>query len=416
MKKHVPMLDGLRFLAAFCVAFAHYLDGPGGDTGIREFIRSFASFGMAIFFVLSGFVIHYNYHGITQIPGGTRRFLVARFARLYPLYFVLFSVDFFSALRAHRTSCALAGDTLSSFATVPYFLTFTQSWSYQVVCKNSLIFQYFGVTAVMWSISVEAFFYVVYIFACRWLSRLDQLRKQALVSLASYALGVATLALVAYYASGVNRMAGTLFGPVAMEQNGYWDSLMVWLSYFNPVVNLPAFFCGAVAANAYLMRKDKIRERIGKYRAESLVLASGSLVIAAHILFCTILAKRLEFFKHTTSVLYVPLVAVFIYLLARFPATLLGKLLGSSLLVKLGEASYSIYLLHPLVGQQMWRLSFINIHSVFFTLFVMLMVSRISYLVFEKPAQRWVRGLFGRHERVGSPTTLVWQSQASSAN
>ena len=43
---------------------------------------------MTLFFVLSGFVIHYNYAGL--VTGGRLRgigaFLWARFARLYPLF------------------------------------------------------------------------------------------------------------------------------------------------------------------------------------------------------------------------------------------------------------------------------------------------------------------------------------------
>jgi peptidoglycan/LPS O-acetylase OafA/YrhL len=48
-----------------------------------------AYFGMSLFFVLSGFVIQYNYgvsFGTLPLRTATYRFYVARFARLYPLY------------------------------------------------------------------------------------------------------------------------------------------------------------------------------------------------------------------------------------------------------------------------------------------------------------------------------------------
>ena len=52
---------------------------------------------MPLFFVLSGFVIHYNYaqpvHA--QPLRGTYNFFVARFARLYPMYFVVLFADLF---------------------------------------------------------------------------------------------------------------------------------------------------------------------------------------------------------------------------------------------------------------------------------------------------------------------------------
>jgi peptidoglycan/LPS O-acetylase OafA/YrhL len=71
-------LDGLRFLAAFFVAAAHFVDwtiaGPAAAPVVRV-ITDFSNLGMATFFVLSGFVIHYNYHDLRKTPGGIRRFL-----------------------------------------------------------------------------------------------------------------------------------------------------------------------------------------------------------------------------------------------------------------------------------------------------------------------------------------------------
>src|SRR5215467_9103842 len=88
----LPALTGLRFFAAFFILVGH---------GTRMMLKltpepqlalaiasTFLEIGMELFFVLSGFVIHYNYADIGHDP--TRRnlakFYIARLARIYPLY------------------------------------------------------------------------------------------------------------------------------------------------------------------------------------------------------------------------------------------------------------------------------------------------------------------------------------------
>src|SRR5215203_4219419 len=71
---------------AHATAYAY----PGAPI-IPHYIRGLPFFGMSLFFVLSGFVIHYNY-GMFRTDGlvaGGKKFFIARFARLYPLYFVV---------------------------------------------------------------------------------------------------------------------------------------------------------------------------------------------------------------------------------------------------------------------------------------------------------------------------------------
>ena len=56
----VPGLTGLRFVAAFCVLIAHSVTVLMGGHEVY-WIKQASGFGMTLFFVLSGFVIHYNY-------------------------------------------------------------------------------------------------------------------------------------------------------------------------------------------------------------------------------------------------------------------------------------------------------------------------------------------------------------------
>ena len=64
----VPALTGLRFLAAFSVLLAHGLTATVTNNeppkGAVLWLMQSSGFGMTLFFVLSGFVIHYNYAGL----------------------------------------------------------------------------------------------------------------------------------------------------------------------------------------------------------------------------------------------------------------------------------------------------------------------------------------------------------------
>ena len=83
---------------------------PRGSLSLRTQIRFFiaaqpawleyawrvcANLGMTTFFVLSGFVIHYNYGANIAAKGAPaiRSFLIARFARLYPLYLLVLLIS-----------------------------------------------------------------------------------------------------------------------------------------------------------------------------------------------------------------------------------------------------------------------------------------------------------------------------------
>jgi len=87
----IPALTGLRFVAAFSILLGHTVEWTSPfttDTPIIH-ITAISIYGMPLFFVLSGFVIHLNYARLFQkqpFPVAMGDFLIARFARLYPLY------------------------------------------------------------------------------------------------------------------------------------------------------------------------------------------------------------------------------------------------------------------------------------------------------------------------------------------
>src|SRR5215217_6864674 len=96
---NLPALTGLRFVAAFAVLIAHgatiFLGFAETPYGPITWIKQMSGLGMTLFFVLSGFVIHYNYGTVVIEPGvrGKLYYIWARFARLYPLFLLTLLVN-----------------------------------------------------------------------------------------------------------------------------------------------------------------------------------------------------------------------------------------------------------------------------------------------------------------------------------
>lgn len=85
----MPALTGVRALAAYMVFVHHYF---GSDCGSGFWCRIFMEMhmGVSIFFVLSGFLITYNYYEACKLSfKWLRKYYVARFARIYPLLFIV---------------------------------------------------------------------------------------------------------------------------------------------------------------------------------------------------------------------------------------------------------------------------------------------------------------------------------------
>ena len=141
----IPALTGLRFFAAFSVVVAH------GTVQLLKFeepptlidrLPQLSAFGMTLFFVLSGFVIHYNYRKKVTEQGlnGMAGFMWARFARLYPLYLFMLVLD----VLLGRKLMVFVADNADGFQDVlgslPYYLLLVQSWFYVPFGDSSLIY------------------------------------------------------------------------------------------------------------------------------------------------------------------------------------------------------------------------------------------------------------------------------------
>lgn len=95
-REQIPGLTGIRGFAA-CWVVAFHFHRLGLMEGVPELFQAFARagyLGVDLFAILSGFVISLNYADAFARPDRvvTRRYLVARFARIYPLHLAMLLV------------------------------------------------------------------------------------------------------------------------------------------------------------------------------------------------------------------------------------------------------------------------------------------------------------------------------------
>lgn len=167
--KPLPNLTAVRLLAASLVLFFHLSEGnqfQGVPWIIRPLLHQGFT-GVSIFFVLSGFVLAYNH------LDGVRpsQFYIARFARIYPLY--LFALCWIVVFK-------LAGTRLlyTSHVSTPLLILASvfavQTWFPKIPLD---------LNAPGWTISVEAFFYLLFPFLISFVVRHLRNRWRWMVSI-----------------------------------------------------------------------------------------------------------------------------------------------------------------------------------------------------------------------------------------
>jgi peptidoglycan/LPS O-acetylase OafA/YrhL len=394
---YIAALDGLRGVAVMLVAGGHYMAFEGGAP-LSVTASTLAGLGMTLFFVLSGFVIHYNYSAKIVRPGGMRAFFAARFARIYPLYIVLFLFDLAYTAFTARDACGRIGTPDEQWLGLVFYLTLTQSWFYAVICRASLIYQYGPVAAAAWSISVEVFFYLAYVAVATLIARCKWSTRDVIVMAATaFCLVVIYFLVCRHYEEDINRIGVAIFGSSASTDNGYEDSLMRWLFYFNPAARLGEFLAGLAAAQLYLAWWRHPATLAGP-RASAVTLAAILALVMIHLWLYGVVAYHSSFIGRTASPLYGPLVAMTIYLVARYD-TPWSRLFSHAIPVRLGEVSYSIYLLHEIIPSAFKRLGLTttDIAVAWVTwagaLLLLALISLVSYAVIERPARTWIRAL-----------------------
>lgn len=306
------------------------------------------SLAVTLFFLLSGFVLSYNYRQRLQPLQAKRQFWEARLARIWPVYLfslLLITIVTWRAAVPHDWRLALA-TVLMVQGWVPGHPEWAGVWN-----------------MVIWTLSVEAFFYLLMPFLQTWV---DRCSRRTLWLLLAAVVGIA--------------IAGDV-STKGLVDLGY-PGLLEWLPL--PVVKLPEFFAGGLIANLLLMAKGNGWLQQHRYG----VLTWGGLATALLVLGSDSLRMTL-------------VLGPFLLLILGLAVekTAFSRLLGSRLLVFGGAISYSMYLLQVSVKEATRPLlARVGVHSDTVGLLavpvLLVLISIPTYLLLEEPSRRGMRRLF----------------------
>lgn len=303
-RSRLAALTGLRFIAAMAVVLFHTAP-PSLKPGVVGAVIDHGYIGVTAFFVLSGFILAWNYMR-GDAPVRWRAFWAARVARIYPVYLVglvlalphfLYSIG--------RAAGPSAGQGVASVVSA---LTLTQAWVPSLACQ---------LNCPGWSLSAEAFFYLAFPLIAALLVRQPPWRVLAIAVGAGFVTFGAPLVLWQLHA--------TVAGP---------DAAGLW---WNPAARLPEFLLGVAMGRLYRSRLERRRARApwGAIAAASMAAVVALCAVAWHPVAERVLTGG------GTAVLF----ALLILALAR-GAGRIGRLLAHPVMLRLGEASYALYILH----------------------------------------------------------------------
>lgn len=310
-------LTGLRFFAAMYVVLYHVV--PEHFTSMPTVTASVVGSGyvaVSLFFVLSGYILAYNYVPDPANPSVNRRkFWGARAARIYPVYAfsLALALPYFILLETHKPWGAWTR-LYDGARTVGLSAVMLQAW------VPSLAYRFNGPS---WSLSAEAFFYLLFPALVPLVCRTPVRRHPIVVCLLLWLLSIAGL-------TGMSRFAHTHLGIQLLTRGG-WAAALVYM----PVFRIPEFLVGVVLGVAHSDRSITI-SAVG---ARTLTLGSLALLLAlladAHALPALLMQTGL----------LVPVFAALILGLAASDGPV-ARMFSWPSLVLLGEASYSVYILH----------------------------------------------------------------------
>jgi peptidoglycan/LPS O-acetylase OafA/YrhL len=375
MPRKTSPLTSVRFFAAFLVLWHHSVRvflpvfARRGAHGVPEDFSSVVSLAFPVsvsfFFLLSGYVLSFVYlrNGQAIDKSG---FFAARFARLYPLYFVVLVLNMpkllMSEVQQHGTKIGLT-KTAEIFAAN---LVMVQGWYTSRLLR---------INVPTWSLCGEVFFYLCF-----------PLLGVSLWKLRGTRLWMTALAL---YVGGQALVW-------AMRPH-----LSIEMALSLPPLHLSTFALGVLLARWQTLRNDRRDKAPIRPWQVNLVLA----LLIGGVLFSVRLVPFFGVPAPYNNGLLAPIFAALIWTLTVIP-TPLSRWLSGRWLVALGNSSYALYLIHTPILTLF--LHFQWVAQMFYPVYVTVCVglSLLSFHYFETPARLWLLEQFHAHSLRNATGTI----------
>jgi len=380
-RRALPALTSLRFFAAFYVVVHHLINvallhsqGADADREATWYLAwaTQGHVGVTFFFVLSGFILAWCYHrAFAAAPDDAlrstrRRFLLARFARVWPLHAAMFVV--FLPLAVLDAGVNVAGIAQTAWQGA-LNLSLLHAWVPGGADGLSDTFN-----APSWTLSCEALFYVVFpAIATLLVRRLRWGTAQLTLLIAAMWLMLGAAGAAA---------AGTAHGD--------------WLLRVFPGSRLADFTIGVALG---LIVVQHLQKRALRSQAPAPRVSGGWTALEAALITATCLSPLLWTLAASgvlpetlgASWFHLPTIGATILVMALERGAISRRLLAMRSLVWLGEISYALYLVHLFIILAAYRVGLYDLLGPWATsalvVALALGVSAIVHERFEKPAR-----------------------------
>ncbi|MFJ1209285.1 acyltransferase family protein [Burkholderia pyrrocinia] len=301
-------IDAMRAVAVILVIWTHYAERfvplAGSQYVLDTLQRSvnFGRIGVVIFFAISGMLIPTSLHG--EIGAGTKRFLIRRFLRLYPAYWLALPAGYFVHWYLFDKAMDIHG-FLANVTMIP------------VAFGESLILPH------GWTLETELYFYGLCLMLF-WCGALHRMFYLCLVTIGLCGLFVLTLELQLFPADLLSQY----------KTMPYHLGIMFWGACFRQAYETPT----------QLLRIEWARS--GALSHISITYRSAVACVTIPVVGIALVGAISDWRHH--NMFHLPISLAYMIGIAAFAilATLLK--LRIRMLSWLGKISYSVYLLHSL--------------------------------------------------------------------
>lgn len=298
---HLDSLTSLRFFAAAMVVFSHLAFLQSSEIplvrGLYEGVFREGYMGVTFFFILSGFILSHSYTARLTEGMTYRQFLATRVARIYPLHLltllIALPIALSSLVSGKRSLSIFLEGLIANLALLQAFSPISDI--------------HFSMNAPSWSISNEMFFYAL------------------------FPILVFSRSIYLFFAAAAIFITQQAVGNISDDNTTHF------LVYVFPPSRIADFTVGIL-----------LHRMFARTRPPAAALATGFQVLSLTIFAVCVALKDLIPQHARYDLYYVPAMSLIIASFA-WQQGIVSKGLSSGKLVFLGNASFSLYLVHQLV-------------------------------------------------------------------
>ncbi len=338
--QRIEFIDALRAIAVLGVIAIHTIGWAAASfPKAIGFAILHGSLGVQLFFLISGFAMFLTIHAGKDSKLNLKAFYLRRIFRIAPLYFLLLIIILSMRGFWSGTSGFSGMNILSHFLFID---SFSPYWMIG------------GIIGVEWTLSIEMTFYAFIPVFQKYIKN----RQSALIAFIVSVIGSFVYAKL-------------LLPHSPIPEQDYWTVFV----FRGLIFQLPMFMLGFLLY--FIIYPEREIAPVKKYNSK-LLLCAGALILPILYIFNHSVPLGLLFFG-------------FAYFLYRYPV----KLLVNKIFTYIGRISYSMYLLHLLVGgyaralldyfnlhlSELWYATLLFLITILFTM----AVSTLTYYFIEKP-------------------------------